>query len=98
MSPTGAEAPAAPKPDIGRAAVTQAQATAKAALGAPGHAKRPVPQIPPNPPPVKGLGVPPLDMRAVGDADEARNAPPQKMSDLLGALRPPGAKGLDLRV
>ncbi len=98
MSPTGAEAPASPKPDLGRAAVTQAEATAKAAMGAPGHAKRPVPEIPPDPPPVKGLGVPPLHMRAVGDSDAARDQPLPRMSDLVGALQPPGPSGLDRRL
>jgi hypothetical protein len=97
-SPTGAEPPAAPKPDLGRAAVTQAEATAKAAMGAPGHAKRPVPEIPPDPPPVKGLGVPPLHMREVGDSDAARDQPAPKMRDLIGALQPPGPPGLDRRL
>jgi hypothetical protein len=97
-SPTGAEPPASPQPELGARAVTQAQATAKASLGAPGHAKRPVPEIPPDPPPVKGLGIPPLHMREVGDSDAARNAPQPRMSDLMGALEPPAGPSMDLRI
>ena len=57
-SPTGSEPPAAPRPLLGASAVTQADAAAKTALGVPGHAKKSVPEIPPDPPPVKGLGIP----------------------------------------
>ncbi|MCU4653788.1 hypothetical protein N8I71_13165 [Roseibacterium sp. SDUM158016] len=100
MSPTGAEPPAAPRPELARAAVTQAEATAKAALGVPG-AGRPVPEIPPDPPPVKGLGIPPLDTARVGDFDRREpappppEAPPPAMSDLLQALQDRAPPGLD---
>jgi hypothetical protein len=97
-SPAGAVPPAAPKPDLGSAAVTQAEATAKTAMGAPGHAHRPVPEIPPDPPPVKGLGVPPLDTSQVGDLDRSRETGPPAMSDLLAAIQAPGTRDLDRRL
>jgi hypothetical protein len=105
MSPTGAVPPAAPQPELGRAAVTQADATAKAALGVPG-AGRPVPEIPPDPPPVKGLGIPPLNTAVVGDFDEVE-APPaaaspaaaspaaSAISDLIEALQDRAPPGFD---
>lgn len=99
FSPTGAEPPAAPQPELGRAAVTRVEATAKAALGVPG-AQRPVPEIPPDPPPVKGLGIPPLNTAVVGDFDEIDTPPPPAsqenapaaeagpaLSDLIAALQ-----------
>ena len=97
-SPAGSVPPAAPRPLLGTSAVTQADAAAKTALGVPGHTTKSVPEIPPDPPPVKGLGIPPLHMRAVGDSDAARDAPPPSMGDLVNALRPPGPRGLDLRL
>jgi hypothetical protein len=98
QSPTGAEPPAAARTLLGASAVTQAEAAAKTALGVPGHARKSVPDIPPDPPPVKGLGIPALHMREVGDSDAARDAPPPSMGELVNALRPPGPRGLDLRL
>jgi hypothetical protein len=98
MGTEGTEPGAGPRPDLGRAAVTQAEATAKAAMGVPSHARRPVPEIPPDPPPLKGLGVPGLHLREVGDFDEARDTPPPLMSDLLEELETPGPQDLDIRV
>jgi len=97
FNPTGAEAPAAPKPDLGPKAVTQADKTAKAALGVSG-ARRDVPDIPPDPPPVKGLGIPPLNTLQVGDQDEIPDPPQRTMDDLLGALQAPAPNGVDMRV
>ncbi|MFW5655036.1 MAG: hypothetical protein ACOCYW_05240 [Roseicyclus sp.] len=97
-SPTGAEAPAAPKPELGRAAVTEVQASAKAALGI-ASSRDAIPEIPPDPPPVKGLGVPALDTAKVGDMDEVPTPPEtRRMDDLLGALEAPAPNGVDRRV
>jgi hypothetical protein len=98
MSPTGAEAPASPKPELGRAAVTEVQASAKAALGI-ADPKEAIPEIPPDPPPVKGLGIPPLNTMKVGDMDEVPTPPEVRtMDDLLGALQPPAPNGVDMRI
>ena len=99
-SPTGSEPPAAPRPASGREAPVDVRPTRRPRprSGVPGHAKKSVPEIPPDPPPVKGLGIPPLHMRAVGDFDAARDAPAPSMGDLVNALRTPGPRGLDLRL
>ena len=98
MRPAGSEPSAAPPPDLGSASVTQAEASAKAALGAPGQAKRPMPEIPPDPPPLKGLGVPPLDTSRVGDFDRARETGQPAISDLIAAIQRPDAPVLDRRL
>jgi hypothetical protein len=98
MSPTGVEAPASPQPELGRAAVTEAQASAKASLGLAGSNDE-IPEIPPDPPPVKGLGIPPLNTVQVGDMDDVPTPPETRtMNDLLGALQAPAPNGVDMRL
>lgn len=96
-SPTGAEPPAAPRPELGAQAVSQLDEAAKVSLYGPG-APEDVPDIPPDPPPVKGLGIPPLNTLQVGDQDEIPDPPPKAMDDLLGAMQPPAPNGMDVRV
>jgi hypothetical protein len=57
---------------------------------------------PPDPPPIRGLGIPPLDVTRVGDFDEpqAPDAPPAKegqFSTRLADLDDPPEPRLDLR-
>jgi hypothetical protein len=60
--------------------------------------------VPPDPPPVKGLGIPPLDTAVVGDFDEIETPPeaPNEpgtpaISDLLEVLQDTTPPGLDRR-
>ena len=94
----GTEPSAAPRPGLGASAVTQAKATASADLGIREDARRDVPEIPPDPPPVKGLTGPALHLREVGDFDEARDTPAPLMSDLHEELETPGPQDLDVRL
>ncbi|MGP1357251.1 hypothetical protein [Roseicyclus sp.] len=94
----GAVPSAGPQPELGRAAVAQAEASEKAQMAPHRDGRRHVPEIPPDPPPVKGLSVPALHLREVGDFDEARDTPVPMMSDLLEELEAPGPKELDIRV
>lgn len=73
---------------------------------APGAAptRRHDPGQPPAPPaipaPLKGLGIPPLHTRAVGDFDRIDDPPPPMGIDLstrLAELDPPAAPAVDLR-
>jgi hypothetical protein len=96
----GAEASGAPRPELGTAAVTQSRATARADLGMP-DLNDEVPEIPPDPPPVKGLGVPALNTAMVGDGDEVETPPPPPKAsteEYLAALQPPGPNDVDKRV
>ena len=83
------------------AAVTQAQATARTDLDLADLGDE-VPEIPPDPPPVKGLGVPALNTAMVGDGDEVETPPPppQKAGtdEYVAALQPPALNGVDKRV
>jgi hypothetical protein len=103
--PAPAATPAAAPPDLGRTAVTQAEATRLPPMEPQSLARLNVPEIPPDPPPVKGLGIPPLDTTQVGDFDEIDSPPPPEVtgpgaaaiSDLLAALQDSPAPGLDRR-
>jgi hypothetical protein len=102
-TPVPSAAPAASPPDLGRAAVTQAEATRLPPLETQSLARLVVPEIPPDPPPVKGLGIPPLDTTQVGDFDEIETPPETRadvtpaISDLLQALQDRDPPGLDRR-
>lgn len=92
--------PAAAPPALGTKAVAQAEATRLPPLDAQSLARITVPEIPPDPPPVKGLGIPPLDTKVVGDLDEVPKPPdpaPRAISDLLEALQDRTPPGLDRR-
>jgi hypothetical protein len=100
LAPAGAEASGAPRPELGTAAVTQAKATSRADLGM-ADLTDDVPEIPPDPPPVKGLGVPALNTAMVGDGDEVETPPPPpkaRTEEYLAALQPPTLNGVDRRV
>jgi hypothetical protein len=60
---------------------------------------RPAPPAPPaDPPPVKGLGIPPLDMRQVGDLDRIDLTPPAPPPGAYApAPAPAPPRQLDLR-
>jgi hypothetical protein len=97
-------APAAAPPDRGADAVTQAEATRLPPLDTQDPGRLTVPEIPPDPPPVKGLGIPPLDTAVVGDFDEIETPPeaPNEpgtpaISDLLEVLQDTTPPGLDRR-
>ncbi|MEM7723015.1 MAG: hypothetical protein AAF376_11630 [Pseudomonadota bacterium] len=66
-------------PDLGRAAVTSLEATAKSDLAFADPVEVNPLEPPADPPPVKGLGIPPLHMEQVGDQDkpEALDMPDQ---------------------
>jgi hypothetical protein len=98
--PPPASTAAVAPPARGAAAVTQAEAPNLPPLDAQSLAKITVPEIPPDPPPVKGLGIPPLDTKIVGDFDEIETPPPPEtraISDLLQALQAPPQPGFDRR-
>jgi hypothetical protein len=98
-------APAAAPPDLGRKATTQVDAPSLPPMEPNSLARLNVPEIPPDPPPVKGLGIPPLDTTQVGDFDEIDSPPPPEttgpgapaISDLLAALQDTAPPGLDRR-
>jgi hypothetical protein len=98
-------APAAAPPDLGRKATTQVEAPSLPPMEPNSLARLNVPEIPPDPPPVKGLGIPPLDTTQVGDFDEIDSPPPPEatgpgasaISDLLQALQTPQQPGFDRR-
>ena len=98
--------PAASPPDLGREAVTQPEAPRLPPMETQSFARLNVPEIPPDPPPVKGLGIPPLDTTVVGDFDEIESPPPPEavdgsgapaISDLLQALQDTAPPGFDIR-
>lgn len=79
-------------PDLGTRAVT---------ASLPGHRARNDPGPPTLPAPLKGLGIPPLNTRQVGDFDKLDDpAPPMgsTLGDRLDDLGPPPAATVDLRV
>ena len=100
LAPAGAEATGAPRPELGTAAVTQSQATARTDLDLADLSDE-VPEIPPDPPPVKGLDVPALNTAMVGDGDEIETPPPPPKAstdEYVAALQPPALNGVDKRV
>ncbi|AHM05640.1 hypothetical protein roselon_03382 [Roseibacterium elongatum DSM 19469] len=76
------------KPELGTSAVTPpAAAHATAERPAAGRSSQVDPLAPPtDPPPVKGLGLPPLDVTRVGDRDSPE-ARPQTPTEALFAAR-----------
>ncbi|PWK60455.1 hypothetical protein [Roseicyclus mahoneyensis] len=65
-----------------------------------GHDLRHDPLPPTLPAPIKGLGIPPLNTRQVGDFDKLDDPEPPvgiSLSDLLSDLEPPAPVGVDLR-
>lgn len=99
-APKGAEPAAAPPSEMGRAAVTQARATG--ATAPQGSTKRSaVADIPPDPPPLKGLGIPGLHTARVGDFDNVEDLPqpPAKAEapSFLGSAEPAPPPQIDRR-
>lgn len=100
--PARRAAPAVAPPALGAAAVTAVE-TGRSIRLDPRRETRTDPLEPPaDPPPVKGLGIPPLNTRLVGDLDKIDDAPrpPPPGSDLsalLAALEPPLDATVDRR-
>jgi hypothetical protein len=104
----GAETSAAPAPMMGVQAVGQIQST-KQAQPRDEDARRRQPQaeIPPDPPPLKGLGVPALHTARVGDFDRPDDLPPPprpaatgrggSLDAALESLHRPAVPLIDLR-
>ena len=91
----GARTPQAAPPELGLRAVT-ATADGQTLPNDPG----PPQAAPPVPAPLKGLGIPPLNTRQVGDFDKLDDPPPPPgvaLTDRLAELEGPPAAGLDLR-
>jgi hypothetical protein len=90
-----ARTPQAAPPDLGPRAVT-ATADGQTLRNDPG----PPQPAPPVPAPLKGLGIPPLNTRQVGDFDKIDDPPPPPglaLDTRLADLDAPPAMGLDLR-
>lgn len=68
------------EPDLGRAAVTAADATKDTDLHRTDTAEVDPLEPPADPPPVKGLGIPPLHMEQVGDLDKPEATPPAEQN------------------
>lgn len=73
--PANDVASAAAPTELGTEAVTQSQASSLPTLNADTSAKLDAPEIPPDPPPLKGLGVPALNTLLVGDFDQIETEP-----------------------
>lgn len=100
--PTRTVSAAVAPPSLGAAAVTAAADTSGARLDPqPTRGTAVVPLDPPaDPPPVKGLGIPPLNTRQVGDFDELPPVlPPRGTYGASALIEPPPAPAprLDLR-
>lgn len=90
-----ARTPQAALPELGPRAVT-ATVDGQTLRKDPG----PPQGAPPVPAPLKGLGIPPLNTRQVGDFDKLDDPPPPPgvaLADRLAELERPPATGLDLR-
>jgi hypothetical protein len=97
----GTDTAAVAPPALGRSAVTAAQATARADLPS-GDVNTPARLEPPaDPPPVKGLGIPPLHMAQVGDRDKGdapvSQKPTSSLPDAWNGLAPHDPPILDRR-
>ncbi len=84
-APGSATATPAELPALGAAAVTAARDTKDTDLRSDTSAEADPLEPPADPPPVKGLGIPPLDTSKVGDFDEPE-APPPPPSDSIPNL------------